>query len=507
MSICIKLVYNIVLDCLSIVSFNITRYNDRTVIVTLSMIMRDGGGEIEMRRKTEYRYLKLANILREQILTGLIPAGDFLMPENELSRTYGMSRTSVRRSLEQLVQEGLIEKEVGRGTRVKPGLIIGNGGSQTLRILAPYPSYFMDSGFDIIIEAFKKEFPTIDVKITNLPNVNYWQSINTTKDIGFQPDLVFISDRHFLQSVVEDQFIPIQESSFNKEQMYDKLLSAFSVNNKILAAPLTFSPVFLAYNATIFEKYQVEKPQPGWTVHDFIRSASKLTLDANGDGILDLYGFTLSASLQRWTVFLLRNGATTLGKDIDESILYETLNFFHDLIYRYKVAHVISGAQDFIRSNSFYYNKAAMVLTTIYEMSYWEQEEVDFEVAIAPLPFGTHSSTLLMANALMIPAQAQEPQLAQKFIQVALSQSVQQNLCESTPFLSVFQNVNERMKNESFLKTINIYRDMMSNNFFLDELVQDSEVEEIMGLTQMFWHGLESAKKTTEMWKAPSTTN
>ncbi len=458
-----------------------------------------------MRRQTEYRYLKLANILKEQILTGVIPPGEFLMPENELSKTYGMSRTSVRRSLEQLVQEGLIEKEVGRGTRVKPGLTIGSGGGQTLRILAPYPSYFMDAGFYIILEAFQKEFPSVDVKITNLPNVNYWRSINMTKDIGFQPDLVFVSDRHFLQSGYAEHFTPIQETSFSREQMYDKLVNSFCHENKLMAAPLTFSPVFLAYNSTIFEKYQVEKPQPGWTVHDFIRSASKLTLDTNGDGILDLYGFTLSASLQRWTVFLLRNGAKTLGKDIDENILYETLNFFHDLIYRYKVAHVISGAQDLIRSNSFFYNKAAIVLTTIYEMSYWEQEEIDFEVNIAPLPFGTHSSTLLMANALMIPSQAQETQLAQKFIQVALSQSVQQNLCESTPFLSVFENINERVKHESFLKTINIYRDMMSNNFFLDELVTENEIEDIMALTQMFWHGLESAKRTTEMWKALST--
>lgn len=454
-----------------------------------------------MRRQTEYRYLKLANILKEQILTGVIPPGEFLMPENELSKTYKMSRTSVRKSLEQLVQEGLIEKEVGRGTRVKPGLSVGNDGARTLRILAPYPAYFMDAGFYVVLDAFKKEFPMVDVKITNLPNVDYWQSIRMTNDIGFQPDLVFVSDRHILQSDLIDKFIPLHEDNMPVDHIYDKLLNTFRHEGMLIAAPLTFSPVFLVYNPNIFDKYQVEKPQQDWTIHDFIRSAAKLTLDTNGDGILDQYGLSLSSSLQRWPVFLLRNGATTLGKDIDKQILFETLNFFHDLIYRYKVAHVNSGPADYT-PNSFVYSKAAMVMTTLHELASWEQENIGFEPLIAPMPFGSYSSTLLMANALMIPANAKERDLAQSFIQVALQEKIQQSLCESTPFLSVFPAVNERVKSESFLKTLNIYRDMMSRNYFMDELVSENEVEDIMAITQLFWHGLESAENTTELWKS-----
>jgi len=62
----------------------------------------------------------LVEDLRKQITTGVLKAGDPVMPVRALSKTYKISYNSVRRALGQLSREGFISLERGRGTFVKP---------------------------------------------------------------------------------------------------------------------------------------------------------------------------------------------------------------------------------------------------------------------------------------------------------------------------------------------------------------------------------------------------
>jgi GntR family transcriptional regulator len=61
------------------------------------------------------KYHQVYLVLREQLQEGRFAAG--LPGELELARQFTVGRITVRRALEQLVQEGLIVREVGRGTR------------------------------------------------------------------------------------------------------------------------------------------------------------------------------------------------------------------------------------------------------------------------------------------------------------------------------------------------------------------------------------------------------
>jgi len=66
--------------------------------------------------------MSLANPLRDAILdklhSGQWRAGDRLPTERELSDQHGVSRTTVRKALQDLKQQGLIEQTVGSGTYV-----------------------------------------------------------------------------------------------------------------------------------------------------------------------------------------------------------------------------------------------------------------------------------------------------------------------------------------------------------------------------------------------------
>lgn len=64
------------------------------------------------------KYRQLLQLLRTRILAGELPPGARLPTEDELIRTYGLARGTVRRAIEQLAAEGLVVTTQGSGSYV-----------------------------------------------------------------------------------------------------------------------------------------------------------------------------------------------------------------------------------------------------------------------------------------------------------------------------------------------------------------------------------------------------
>jgi GntR family transcriptional regulator len=64
------------------------------------------------------KYRQLLQLLRQQILSGELAPGARIPTEEELVQTYGLSRGTVRKAIEQLAAEGLVRTEQGSGTYV-----------------------------------------------------------------------------------------------------------------------------------------------------------------------------------------------------------------------------------------------------------------------------------------------------------------------------------------------------------------------------------------------------
>ena len=65
-------------------------------------------------------YARIALQLERWIRYGRVSPGDSIPPENELARHLGVSRGTIRKSLSVLAEQGLIQRQRGRGTRVTP---------------------------------------------------------------------------------------------------------------------------------------------------------------------------------------------------------------------------------------------------------------------------------------------------------------------------------------------------------------------------------------------------
>lgn len=64
------------------------------------------------------RYQKIEKMLKEKIQQGIFQIGDYLPSENELCSEFSITRTTVRKALDNLIKEGFIEKQHGKGSRV-----------------------------------------------------------------------------------------------------------------------------------------------------------------------------------------------------------------------------------------------------------------------------------------------------------------------------------------------------------------------------------------------------
>jgi len=73
----------------------------------MAQLVRTGGGTL---------YHQVLSKLVEAIESGKIAPGEKLPTEAELMQTYGVSRTTARRALDELHRQGLVRREPGRGT-------------------------------------------------------------------------------------------------------------------------------------------------------------------------------------------------------------------------------------------------------------------------------------------------------------------------------------------------------------------------------------------------------
>lgn len=112
-------------------------------------------------------YLQLKQIIKEDISRGVYKAGQKLPPEAEIGKTYGVSRITVRRAITDLVEEGILHSQQGKGSYVrelkeKRELISVGSFSDITTTSGKTPSSQILS--NIVIEADKKLADTFKIR-------------------------------------------------------------------------------------------------------------------------------------------------------------------------------------------------------------------------------------------------------------------------------------------------------------------------------------------------------
>jgi len=72
-----------------------------------------------MKRDAVPLHVEVADLLRHQILSGDLKAGEQLPALSELTQRFGVARMTIRHAMDALSEEGLIERYAGKGTFVR----------------------------------------------------------------------------------------------------------------------------------------------------------------------------------------------------------------------------------------------------------------------------------------------------------------------------------------------------------------------------------------------------
>ena len=63
-----------------------------------------------------YRYVRVADTIRSQVLSGRYQPGQRLPPQHQLAREHGVAFTTLKNALDVLTDEGYVVRHVGKGT-------------------------------------------------------------------------------------------------------------------------------------------------------------------------------------------------------------------------------------------------------------------------------------------------------------------------------------------------------------------------------------------------------
>jgi multiple sugar transport system substrate-binding protein len=356
------------------------------------------------------RYKSFLTELKNEILSGGLKPGEFILPENTLSEKYKISRVSVRKVLAQLVDEGLIEKIAGKGNRIKPP--IEEIPRQTIKLTWFSGSYETDI-VRMIIERYEKAHPYVRVELIILPVERYAYHVTQMIEEGKGPDLFFVSDAHFRDFIRLDKLHllePYDPIGIDREKdSYPVLFDTFTYKGQLKAVPLHFSPVVICYNKESFARAGVSDAEKNtmrsWD--DLLRIAKQCTEATGEDGMMEQYGFCFSSSMNRWPAFILQNGGKFVSEDGTKGEFadprnVETLQFCVDLMYKHHVSPIYSHGSSTLAETLFKKTRVAMIMSTYYFMNEFRGSDSDVKWDVLPLPGNSDKGTLLVSGALAI---------------------------------------------------------------------------------------------------------
>lgn len=375
------------------------------------------------RKNFRQRLEHVIESLRNDIISRKYKPGDYLPSEEALSHHFSLSNKSIRKGLEVLVSEGLIEKIPRVGNRVTEA-------AKSLKItlkLACRTTIVKQAGLETLLKQFQEIYPNIEVQLINLDYQNYFNTTKSLMETGML-DILMLNYPEF-QEFVEADHLHFFETLEEKPNIYPFLNSAFTIEDNLYVQPFTFSPVILCYNKNHLQDKRIFEPDSSWNWDILMKHAETLSEENRR------YGFYFnSLSENRWFVFWLQNqikfnkqnGTYEYSRDK----LKEALTLCRDLIYNKKISPKFVSENEVEVHQLFSQEKASMIMTTYFALNMLE--DVNFPYDIAPLPALDTADTLLLPIGWAINKHSQEMKSAKLLLDYLSSQQAQETVFRYT---------------------------------------------------------------------------
>ena len=170
-----------------------------------------------------------------------------------------------------------------------------------------------------LADRYEELRPGARVLLESAPN-GYEERLLTSIAAGHPPDVYLLDSPDiptFVDRGLATDLAPYQdELGFRTDSVFSQVLGAFRRGNAIFALPKDFTPMVIYANRAVLEAAGVDSPPlAGWTWDDFRAAAAATTVDRDGDGRPDTFGFDFPRNLYQWVPFVWSAGGDILSPD------------------------------------------------------------------------------------------------------------------------------------------------------------------------------------------------
>jgi multiple sugar transport system substrate-binding protein len=338
--------------------------------------------------------------------------------------------------------------------------------------------------FNELVAKFEAENPGITIKAQYVPTGDALiQKLVTSVQSRTAPDISWIH-ADFIDKLVEsnaiypmDEFLsgPDSLSRADLNDIFPPLLQGATWKGTLYAMPMEATSLALLYNKDLFRRAGLDPNQPPATWEELAEYARKLTIDQDGNGLPDQYGFFVPVfpasgdlniwMILQWTPFLWQAGGVEINADqthvlfnsdagVQALTLWRTL--YQDLNFStFGIAHDIG----------FVSQRLAMVMDGPWNLPRY-REIRNFDWAVAPLPAGpVRRATYVAGEHMAIFRQSAHPKEAWTFVKWMLRPEIQAMFSMKSGYLPVRKSTLELQSYKEFLSSdhaLKAYVDQMA---------------------------------------------
>jgi multiple sugar transport system substrate-binding protein len=423
---------------------------------------------------------EMVNTLRDQMLNGELKKGGFVPSELELAKQFNLSKKSVRKGLDILLQEGRLEKLPRMGSRVKEP---DSSGIIHLK-LGCYPSVEEEACLRELFELFHTRHPQMRVSIVTMPYENFSPKAQFYLREGLI-DALTINGWNFME-MRKNGALDLLEPIAPHPDHYPFLIRGFSHKGELRIQPFIFSPVVLCYNKDHLRKFRLHEPDSSWT-WDQLSEVSRHIAKQHG-----IHGFySHISSINRFPIFLLQNGvrfAANASASLEDPKLWEGLNTCRSLIYDQGMNSTFLSEKDSDTEAFFLQQKTSMIMATYFSMR--NLRHADFTFDIAPLPYLKEPGTLLLSTGLAVNRSSPHLKAAMTLVRFLTSEEAQSHIRSRTLTIPAHKPAAEQqgVRGRSPSRFL-MYRDVVQTFHYFDDFIPDTRLLEILQSELKFYWG------------------
>jgi multiple sugar transport system substrate-binding protein len=309
-----------------------------------------------------------------------------------------------------------------------------------------------------LIGQFMRENPDIVVRTDIVAWRQYWQKMSTAAVTGTAQDVWLMSPSYVEQYAAAGHLLDLMpfikaDPTFNIDDYWERSFDVFSyagVGNNMRYAPFgkgklyafarDFNCSLLYYNRDHFDAAGVAYPTNDWTWDDLVAAAKKLTIDFDGDGIIDQWGCLGGGhqDLARVNGSLMVDPVTRKGTCCSPENL-SAIKFCWDMIYKYKIS---PAPQIQIEGDAFIMGKASIIMEGVWEIRNFNRSKNLWDIAMVPVDVKgrqRHNESEGMGHCIY--SGTKNPEAAWRLVKFLSGESSQRALARSGTSVPVLKSI------------------------------------------------------------------